>query len=134
MWVIESVAHGLLDADRQAITPSRRRRHLSSSFSDRESFSSTSCALTPEKRRVHASMHDQRLPNRENHRQLEGVSAPPAINIRVPRNKGNMPSANMNGEIQDKIKRLTRKESINRPAQMLPAHSPISNCGMAIVP
>jgi hypothetical protein len=38
-------------------------------------------------------MYDQRLSNRENHRQLEGVSAPPAINIRVHRNKGNMPLA-----------------------------------------
>jgi hypothetical protein len=36
-------------------------------------------------------MYDQRLSNRENHRQLEGVSAPPAINIRVHRNEGNMP-------------------------------------------
>jgi hypothetical protein len=36
-------------------------------------------------------MYEQRLSNRENHRQLEGVSAPPAINIRVHRNKGNMP-------------------------------------------
>jgi hypothetical protein len=36
-------------------------------------------------------MYDQRLSNRENHRQLEAVSAPPAINIRVHRNKGNMP-------------------------------------------
>ena len=36
-------------------------------------------------------MYDQRLSNRENHRQLEGVSAPPAINIRAHRNKGNMP-------------------------------------------
>jgi hypothetical protein len=50
-----------------------------------------SCAPTPEKRRSHASMYDQRLPNRENHRQLEGVSAPPAINIRAHRNKRNMP-------------------------------------------
>jgi len=38
-------------------------------------------------------MYEQRLSNRENHRQLEGVSAPPAINIRVHRNKGNMPYA-----------------------------------------
>jgi hypothetical protein len=36
-------------------------------------------------------MYDQRLSNRENHRQFEGVSAPPAINIRVHRNEGNMP-------------------------------------------
>ena len=36
-------------------------------------------------------MYDQRLSNREKHRQLEGVSAPPAINIRAHRNKGNMP-------------------------------------------
>jgi hypothetical protein len=26
-------------------------------------------------------MYDQRLSNRENHRQLEGASAPPAINV-----------------------------------------------------
>jgi len=38
-------------------------------------------------------MYDQRLSNRENYRQLEGASAPPAINIRAHRNKGNMPSA-----------------------------------------
>jgi hypothetical protein len=38
-------------------------------------------------------MYDQRLSNRENHRQFEGVSAPPAINIRVHRNEGNMPYA-----------------------------------------
>jgi prefoldin subunit 5 len=38
-------------------------------------------------------MYDQRLSNRENHRQLEGVSAPSAINIRAHRNKGNMPCA-----------------------------------------
>jgi hypothetical protein len=36
-------------------------------------------------------MYNQRLSNRENHRQFEGVSAPPAINIRVHRNEGNMP-------------------------------------------
>jgi hypothetical protein len=36
-------------------------------------------------------MYDQRLSNRENYRELEGVSAPPAINIRVRRNEGNMP-------------------------------------------
>jgi hypothetical protein len=38
-------------------------------------------------------MYDRRLLNRENYRELEGVSAPPAINIRVHRNEGNMPSA-----------------------------------------
>ena len=56
--------------------PSRRQRDLSSSFSDRESFSSTSCALTPEKRRFCASMYDQRLSNRENHRQLLASVSP----------------------------------------------------------
>jgi two-component system chemotaxis response regulator CheY len=40
-------------------------------------------------------MYDQRLSNRENHRQFEGVSAPPAINIRVHRNEGNMPLAEL---------------------------------------
>jgi hypothetical protein len=48
-------------------------------------------------------MYDQRLSNRENHRQLEGVSAPPAINIRVHRNKGNMPYKKWKRDTRRKI-------------------------------
>ena len=44
-------------------------------------------------------MYDQRLSNRENYRELEGVSAPPAINIRVHRNEGNMPSSRSRLEV-----------------------------------